>query len=316
MDFPQLAMFVAVAREGSINAAARRLHRVPSNLTTRIRQLEDELGAELFIRERQRLRLSASGRNFLDYANRLLSLADEARSSVSGIMPKGVLSLGALVSTVAVRISPVLAEYHRRFPNVLLDLSTGPSGDLIDGVLDGRLAAAFVDGPVTHPLLDAVALYEEELVVISALGLRPIARARDVNGFNIYAFRPNCAYRRRFEDWFRQDDATWGKLIELESYNGMVACVAAGAGLALLPRSMLECLPHRHDVMSHEVEDRYRQVTIHLVWRKGLRLPSLDSLLEVLGRPRDGEGGPGAGREAPSPALAAATRAQPVRGPV
>lgn len=57
MDLTQLEMFNAVASTGSITRAAQKVHRVPSNLTTRIRQLEADLGVELFIRENQRLRL-------------------------------------------------------------------------------------------------------------------------------------------------------------------------------------------------------------------------------------------------------------------
>lgn len=55
MDLTQLEMFNAVAQTGSITQAAQKVHRVPSNLTTRIRQLEADLGVELFIRENQRL---------------------------------------------------------------------------------------------------------------------------------------------------------------------------------------------------------------------------------------------------------------------
>jgi len=282
MDLSQLSMFCAIAEEGSISAAAQKLHRVPSNLTARIKQLEADLGVDLFIREKQRLRLSAHGWNFLDYARRLLDLADEARQSITSGTPRGPLALGSLESTAAVRIPPVLADYHRRFPDVLLDLSTGPSGELIDGVLDGRLAGAFVDGPIAHPALEEVAVFEEEMVLISAAAHAPIARARDVNGRNIYAFRTNCSYRRRFEDWFREDDSAPGKVFETESYHGMLACVSAGAGLALLPRSMLDSMPYSSSVQAHELNDAYRKVSIHLIWRRGLRLPSLSALLEIL----------------------------------
>ena len=282
MDLSQLAMFCAIAEEGSISAAALRLHRVPSNLTARIKQLEADLGVDLFIREKQRLRLSVHGWQFLDYARKLLDLADEARQSMTGSIPKGPLALGSLESTAAVRIPPVLAEYHRRFPDVLLDLSTGPSGELIDGVLAGRLAGAFVDGPVAHPSIEEVAVFEEELVLISAAQHAPITRARDVNGRNIYAFRPNCSYRRLFEAWFRQDDSAPGKVFETESYHGMLACVSAGAGLALLPRSMLESMPFSSSVQAHDLDPAFGRISINLIWRRGFRLPSLSALLDIL----------------------------------
>lgn len=69
-----------------------------------------------------------------------------------------------------------------------------------------------------------------------------------MNGANVYAFRANCSYRRHFESWFHADRATPGRIHEMESYHGMLACVIAGAGLALIPRSMLESMPGHQQV--------------------------------------------------------------------
>lgn len=66
MEFSQLRIFQAVAEEGSITRAAERLHRVPSNLSTRLKQMEEQLGVDLFVRERQRLQLSPAGKVLLD----------------------------------------------------------------------------------------------------------------------------------------------------------------------------------------------------------------------------------------------------------
>lgn len=115
MDLTQLEMFNAVAEAGSITQAAAIVHRVPSNLTTRLRQLETELGVDLFIRENQRLRLSPAGHNFLRYSQQILALVDEARSVVAGDEPQGLFSLGSLESTAAVRIPATLAEFNHRY---------------------------------------------------------------------------------------------------------------------------------------------------------------------------------------------------------
>lgn len=282
MDLTQLQMFSEVADSGTINAAAQKLHRVPSNLTTRLKQLEDELGVELFIREKMRLRLSADGHTFLDYARRILDLAQEARQSISGSEPRGALSLAALESVAAVRIPPVLAAFHRRFPQVELDFSTGPSGELISAVLEGRVAGAFVDGPVPSSLLDSVPVFDEELVLISPKSTAPIRRARDADGSNIYAFRPNCSYRRLFERWFQDDGASPGRIFELETYHGMLACVSAGAGIALLPKSMLLAIPTHDSVAVHTLDPAISRISIHLIWRRGLRSPALTALLNLL----------------------------------
>ena len=282
MDLTQLEMFNAVAETGSITQAAQRVHRVPSNLTTRIRQLEADLGVELFIRENQRLRLSPAGHSFLRYSQQILSLVDEARMVVAGDEPQGLFSLGALESTAAVRIPETLARYNKRYPRIQFDLATGPSGTMTDGVLEGTLSAAFVDGPVMHPGLDGMPVYPEEMMIVAAHGHPPISRASEVNGASIYAFRANCSYRRHFESWFHADQATPGRIHEMESYHGMLACVIAGAGLALIPRSMLESMPGHHQVEAWPLAEKWRWLTTWLVWRRGAMTRQLEAFIALL----------------------------------
>ncbi|AGN84269.1 MULTISPECIES: putrescine utilization regulator PtrR [Enterobacteriaceae] len=282
MDLTQLEMFNAVAQTGSITQAAQKVHRVPSNLTTRIRQLESDLGVDLFIRENQRLRLSPAGHSFLRYSQQILALVDEARMVVAGDEPQGLFSLGALESTAAVRIPATLAQYNQRYPRIQFDLATGPSGTMIDGVLEGRLSAAFVDGPIMHPGLEGIPVYREEMMIVAPVGHEVITHAAQVNGASIYAFRANCSYRRHFESWFHADRATPGKIHEMESYHGMLACVIAGAGLALIPRSMLESMPGHHQVEAWPLAENWRWLTTWLVWRRGAKTRHLEAFIALL----------------------------------
>ncbi|BDH45833.1 LysR family transcriptional regulator [Salmonella enterica subsp. enterica serovar Choleraesuis] len=289
MDLVQLEMFNAVAETGSITAAARAVHRVPSNLTTRIRQLEEDLGVALFIRENQRLRLSPAGHSFLHYSRQILQLVDEARGAVSGDEPQGILALGSLESTAAVRIPSVLAEFNQRYPKVDLALSTGSSGQMIDGVLDGRLGAAFVDGPLHHPALDGQAVFKEEMVIVAPLSQSPIHSPAQANGIPVYAFRADCSYRRHLEHWFQTENAIPGKIHEMESYHGMLACVVAGAGIALMPRSMLESMPGSHQASVWPLAPQWRWLTTWLIWRRDASTRQLEALRALLPTPEPNE---------------------------
>jgi DNA-binding transcriptional LysR family regulator len=115
MDLVDLQVFKSVVEEGGIVKAARKLHRVPSSVTTRIKQLEASMGVTLFHRDRQRLHLSPTGELLLGYAERLIQLSGEAHAVVSGGIPRGVLKLGALESTTASRLPRMLADFHRRY---------------------------------------------------------------------------------------------------------------------------------------------------------------------------------------------------------
>src|SRR6185503_10377560 len=101
MDLIALQIFKAVAEEGSITRAAAKLHRVQSNVTTRVRQLEERLGTQLFTRQNRKLVLSAEGKVLLRYADEMLRLSSEAQAVLRKGTPSGTLRLGTLESTAA-----------------------------------------------------------------------------------------------------------------------------------------------------------------------------------------------------------------------
>jgi len=89
IDLAALEIFKAVSEHGGITKAATRLHRVPSNVTTRVKQLEERLGTKLFLRRNRRLVLSAEGKRLLGYADRLLHLSSEAEAALQQLARNG-----------------------------------------------------------------------------------------------------------------------------------------------------------------------------------------------------------------------------------
>ncbi|EGD9684137.1 LysR substrate-binding domain-containing protein, partial [Escherichia coli] len=156
---------------------------------------------------------------------------------------------------------------------------------MLEGVLEGKLNAAFIDGPINHTAIDGIPVYREELMIVTPQGHAPVTRASQVNGSNIYAFRANCSYRRHFESWFHADGAAPGTIHEMESYHGMLACVVAGAGIALIPRSMLESMPGHHQVEAWPLAEQWRWLTTWLVWRRGAKTRPLEAFIQLLDAP-------------------------------
>ena len=182
MDLSDLRIFLAVVREGGITRAAERLNRVQSNVTTRIRQLEEDLEATLFIREGKRLRLAPAGQALLGYAERLLALADEARASVHDPKPRGLFRLGSMESTAAIKLPKALNEYHRLYPEVTLELRIGNPITLASAILAGHLDAALVAEPIADEPFEKVFAYAEEPVVVSAAGQPAPGRRASFHG--------------------------------------------------------------------------------------------------------------------------------------
>ena len=278
MNLGDLRIFVAVVEEGGILKASRRLHRVPSSITSRIQQLEASTNTPLFYRHKQRLHLSPGGELLMAYATRLLRLADEATSALAGSAPAGVLRLGALESTTASRLPVVLARYHEAFPEVRLELLTGTNDALTAAVLQRRVDAAFVAESPAGEDLAALPLYTERLTLISSLGHAPVRGPSDVAHDSVIAFPDGCAYRRRLYRWLGDRGIAARRTIDLASYHAMVACAGAGAGVALVPDSVLDTIPQAR-VQRHALASAHALVVTPLVWRANEISPALGALL-------------------------------------
>jgi DNA-binding transcriptional LysR family regulator len=268
MDLADLLIFKTVVETGGIVKAADRLHRVQSNVTTRIKQLEQSVGVPLFFREKQRLHLSPHGEMLLTYADRLLRLADEAKGALGAGAPHGTLRLGALESTCASRLPEILSAFHRQCPQVRVELKTGTNDFLAAAVADRRLDAAFIALPPAQQTLDFVPLFQERLVLITSLAHPPVRKAADVAGDSVIAFPSGCAYRRILERWLGPRAAASARVLELSSYHAIVACVASGTGIAMVPESVLATVQTGR-VAQHQIPQVLRHVVTPFVWRSG-----------------------------------------------
>jgi DNA-binding transcriptional LysR family regulator len=286
MDFDSLTIFKTVVDEGGIIAAARKLHRVQSGVTTRIKQLEAALGVELFIRDRRRLTLSPAGEIFLGYVEQLLRLAEQARHAVLGETPHGVLRLGTLESTAASRLPPLLAHYHQQYPAVRVELTTDTTDALVESVVGRRFDAAFVIGRVEAMGLEAIEAFDEELVIVAPRAHPAIRCAQDVHTDTIVCFPTGCAYRRLLHAWLAAGTVVPEKILELSSYHAIIACVAAGTGIALVPRSVLETVRVSDSIAVYPLPEEHARMTTYLVWRHGEISPALRALqVEILASP-------------------------------
>ena len=282
MELVELEIFKAVADHGGITRAAAALNRVQSNVTTRVKQLEERLGTRLFNREGRRLVLSSEGRLLLAYAERLLSLSSEAQAALKSHGPHGVLKIGALESTAATRLPAVLARYHRAHPAVRLELVTGTTAALAGKVLREELEGAFVAQPFAAVGLETRHAFTEELVLISAKGEARIGSAADAARHTLLAFTGGCAYRRRLETWLGRANRSAARVMEYGSYHAIVACAAAGGGIAVVPKSVLRATGMEAQLAVHPLPPKVSRANTMLVWRRGRRSSALDALLKEL----------------------------------
>lgn len=281
MELSDLRIFCAVVREGGVTRAAERLNRVQSNVTTRIRQLEADVGVKLFSREGKRLVLTPTGKTLLEYSDRLLALAEEARAALHDDRPRGQFRLGAMESTAAVRLPGPLTTYAKRYPDVVLELRTGNPTQLATAVLAGDIDAALVAEPVAEAKLDSMTAFNEEPVIVTSKEHPPVDQTGAVPATMI-VFEHGCPHRSRLEQWYAMRKELPERTIELGSYHAMLGSVLAGMGAALVPRSVISTFPERKRLRINVLPEGQNRIRTMLIWRKGASSPKIDALARIL----------------------------------
>lgn len=279
MEIRDLTIFVTVAKTGSITKTATQLGYVQSNVTARIRHLEAKLGTDLFHRLPRGMTLTPSGETLLGYAEQILHLCNEAEQAVQNSeTPSGTLRIGAMETTTATRLPAILAGYHEAYPDVEISLTTGPTEQLLEAVLRYDIEAAMVAGPVDHPHLEQVAVIQEELVLISGPNSTSLP---STNGpLTVLAFREGCSYRKRLEQYLDHVGIQSRKVIELGTLDGILGCVAAGLGISMVPRTVIE--QSHYPLRINEVPDNFGKVPTVVVHRKDtFQSPALAKFIQT-----------------------------------
>lgn len=269
MDARDLSTFETVARLGGMGRAARALNTVQSNVTQRIRRLEDSLGVSLFQRSRAGVRLTPAGERLLPYAGRLDALLDEAgRAARDDGAPRGTLTVGSLETTAALRLSPLLASYARNHPGVDLVLRTGTTAEMVAAVLSRGVEAAFVCGPVVHPQLATTLAFQEELALLTAPLERSVSSALQKQDLRLVVLRAGCSYRQRLEELLARRGVVGLRRLEFGTLEAILGAVSAGLGITLLPRSLIGPLWRGGRVRVHRLPPEEARVQTLFVRRR------------------------------------------------
>ncbi len=287
MELYQISYFIEIARQRSFTRAAERLRMAQPALSQQMKNLEAELGAELFIRGRRETQLSAVGKVFLPHAEGLLAQAEEAKAVVSDVtqMRGGQLVIAAIPSVSACLLPVAIHQFSRKHSKVRLRLIEESSEHVAGSVEAGHADIGFLQLPASKTLFETRTLVEEPFVALVSrshfntdkieISLGRLAResfifykgrARDtaVDACRKAGFEPNVVCESG----------------ELETIRGLVA---AGLGVALLPKLASGNLSN--SVRAIKVREPSMRRQIAAVWKKGSTpTPAAAALLQILSR--------------------------------
>ena len=260
MDADDLRVVDAVARAGSMNRAAAELNMVQSNVTARIRLLEEELGVQLFVRHSRGVVPSEAGLRLLSYGEQILALFQQAITAVKEDgTPKGNLRIGMLETTAGLRLPTLIAQYAREYPKVDLTIMTGTTAWLMDEVVERQLDGAFVAGPIRHSELNEEPIFVEDLVIVSSLFARNFNDLAKVENLKAIVLRQGCSYRPRLSS-ILDGLAIRHMVMEFASLDAIITSITAGVGITLLPKALVDRLWADQSVTVHELPADQAQV--------------------------------------------------------
>jgi DNA-binding transcriptional LysR family regulator len=241
----QLQAFTSVAAHGSVRRAAESLHLTQPALSMALAELERQLDTPLFDRERGRLYLSTRGRELLPLAQEILErmqdLQQRAGSGTDALA--GELRLGASNTVGNYLVRDLLGDFVAAHSGVSVQLNVANTRSIVDQVLHHALDLGCVEGPVGHRQLEALAWREDALAVCvrpdHPLADRRRLRATDFEGTRWILREPGSAMRAQSERALAELPSV-RVVLELGQVEAIKQAVAAGLGMALLPRVALD----------------------------------------------------------------------------
>ena len=270
MDLQSMRFFVTTADTGSFSAAAEELSYAQSNLSSRVKQLEAELGEPLFYRHRKGVTLTVKGKLFYDYAVRLLRLSEEAVNMVKNMdEPKGEIKIGSLEAMVLEDLPELLSTYHGMYGEVKLSLHTDMNAQLGELVLERELDGAFIAGPTLNAELMEVPFCTKHLVLVGSSKEDAIPVDTILAEASIITFPEGSVFRNRLELLLASRSLTFhNRIHEMNSLSANIANICAGIGYGYLPRSTVSSYIAQGLMREYEVFDPYSKLNVVFVYRR------------------------------------------------
>ena len=260
MDILLLKTFMTVVAEGSFSAAAEAMSCVQSNVTARIRRLEDHLGQPVFERGRGGAKLTQFGWRLRRHAEDLLARVEAAeRDLLDAAGEAAPFRLGAMESTAAGRLPALLRDLRAHCPRAPISVRTGPTGELLKDLWERRLDAAFLAGPVDAARFRSVLAFRERLVRVESASMQAPGP--------LLAFRATCSYRAKADAWLRSEGLSDTEVIEMGTFDGILGCVKAGVGFAIVPAHAIQRHVGKRDLAIEDLPEPYSRSETLLAWR-------------------------------------------------
>jgi len=242
MEIRQLRAFIAIAESGTFTAGAERVHVTQAAVSMQIRQLENEVGAKLFIRAPRNVILTEAGEKMLERARHILREHDAALEEIAELAgaKRGRLRIGSASAGVSSDQLPrILKELRKHHPSAEISVNSGTSESLVQQLLAAELDIAFVSLPVEARGIQTERLNDDQLVAIASPRHR-LARQRTVSAYALAGEKLILGERggntrRLIDEYFAQAGVKPTVAVELSRLGAIKRMVEEDMGVGIVP---------------------------------------------------------------------------------
>ena len=279
MEIKDFKIFQSVSQHQSISKAAKSLNYVQSHVTFRIKQLEQELNTQLFLRHNKGTTLTTDGEKFQTYVEKILATLNEIeRDFDKQASSNGKIDIG-IVETIT-KLPMLLSMFRKKSPHISLSLHTDVTANISKKIVKQNLDCGFVTGFKHHHNINKVELFKEKLVLISSTEMTQL---EDITSAVFLVFKNGCNYRRNLEAWLKSENIKKPLLVEFGTMETIIGSVKSGIGISLVPKSSVQNDLENGSLYSYQLPDNYSNISTDFIWNKNYHLsPAMTHFIQTI----------------------------------
>ncbi|GAB0167926.1 LysR family transcriptional regulator [Lysinibacillus sp. CTST325] len=262
MDIENMKAFVSVAELKSISAAAAKLNHLQSNMTAKIKKIENHYNQELFIRNSKGVTLTKDGEELYHQFKRILFLWEETENMMKKHEEK--LRVGTMISMGGTQISQALNALYQTYPNLSVTLKTGSTEYIENQIFLGKIDLAYTIGSLKNNNIKYKKVAIEEMVIIGQGINRNTIFEDYMSEKNFLVLSDNCLYLSILRNICMKLDITQGEIIEVGDPETLLQFATMGMGITLISKR----IARRYNIEQYlDVPSPFRFVDLYLITR-------------------------------------------------
>ncbi len=270
MDSNLLKVFVSVVKNNSFSQAAIELDCAQSNVTSRIKQLEKNLGYPLFYRLSKGVKLTYEGEKLYPNALEIIHKIEKTLLKMNDSNKKEIIKISSTQANAPIRLVPFISNLKKDFPNMKVELYTNTSLSIIDAIINYEIDIAFVCGKPEHKDILILKEYEEELYIVESL---------DDNSQNcVFTYINSCVYYKYLAAFLRSTGNNSFETVIIENYETILACVELGMGKSILPLNLIKKYGYENKLKMTKVDSTNTNFSTCLICKKD-NIPEISDYL-------------------------------------